>query len=433
MAKTNDSPALLIRPEIRLRPVVDLVIDPRADLALYQLKLMAAHLQLVTGFEELLCLAAISFQPFDYQIRAARTALRRLRGRGLLADEVGLGKTIEAGLVLKEYLVRQMVSRVLILTPPGLVEQWQEELAVKFDLTDFITSNSPEFRSLGAGAWQHYPRVIASLAAARRAEHANAITAKEYDLVIVDEAHHLKNRTSASWQLVNALQKKYILLLTATPVQNRLTELHNLVTVLKPGQLKSPKEFSQQFVARGDPRLPRNRALLRDLLADVMVRHTRSQISLKLPPRPHHPPQTASRRTGALRWHHHPDPPDDRRSDHRRAPLWGDDPTARGGQQRGRDHFYPALAGLPCLPGAAPRRAAEPGCPGRKHTGRSQNRRPAQAADRAARQQPRGQGHHLHAVPRHAGDIGRTPAQRRSAVRGLPRRAERRAEGCGDS
>ena len=77
MAKTTDSPnSLLIRPEIRLRPVADLTIDPRADLALYQLKLMAAHLQLVTGFEELLALAVIPFQPFDYQIRAARTALR---------------------------------------------------------------------------------------------------------------------------------------------------------------------------------------------------------------------------------------------------------------------------------------------------------------------------------------------------------------------
>ena len=173
MAQNKDSSSLTpVRPEIRLRPVTEMVEGQYADLALYQLKLMAAHLQLVTGFEELLALGAIRFQPFDYQIRAARTALRRLRGRGLLADEVGLGKTIEAGLVLKEYLLRQMVSRVLILTPPGLVEQWQEELAVKFDLTDFVTSNSPDFRSLGAGAWEHYPHVIASLATARRAEHA---------------------------------------------------------------------------------------------------------------------------------------------------------------------------------------------------------------------------------------------------------------------
>jgi SNF2 family DNA or RNA helicase len=277
------------QPEIRMKPVVGIAPDAwSADLAAYQLKLMAYHLQLVAGFDELLALEAIDFQPFDYQIRAARTALRRFRGRGLLADEVGLGKTIEAGLVLKEYLLRQMVARVLILTPPGLVEQWQEELAVKFNLRDFVTSNAPEFRSLGPQAWERYPHVIASLATARRAEHAKAITALEYDLVIVDEAHHLKNRSSASWQLVNALQKKYILLLTATPVQNRLSELHNLVTVLKPGQLKSPKEFSQQFVVRGDPRLPKNRALLRELLGDVMVRHSRGQISLQLPPRRAH-------------------------------------------------------------------------------------------------------------------------------------------------
>lgn len=277
-----------IHTEFRLRPVEEIATARPADLALYRLKLMAQHLRLVAGFDELLALEAINFTPFDYQVRAARMALRRFRGRGLLADEVGLGKTIEAGLVLKEYLLRGMVERVLILTPPGLVEQWQEELSVKFNLTDFVTSNMPEFRSLGTAAWSHYPRIIASLATARRTEHAKAIIAQPYDLVIVDEAHHLRNRSSASWQLVNALQKKYILLLTATPVQNKLTELYNLVTVLKPGQLKSPKEFSQEFVVRGDPRLPKNRGLLRELLGDVMVRHMRSQVGLQLPPRRAH-------------------------------------------------------------------------------------------------------------------------------------------------
>lgn len=277
-----------IHTEFRLRPVEEIAAARPDDLALYRLKLMAQHLRLVAGFDELLALEAVNFTPFDYQVRAARMALRRFRGRGLLADEVGLGKTIEAGLVLKEYLLRGMVERVLILTPPGLVEQWQEELAVKFNLSDFVTSNMPEFRSLGTAAWSHYPRIIASLATARRAEHAKAIVAQPYDLVIVDEAHHLRNRSSASWQLVNALQKKYILLLTATPVQNKLTELYNLVTVLKPGQLKSPKEFSQEFVVRGDPRLPKNRGLLRELLGDVMVRHMRSQVGLQLPPRRAH-------------------------------------------------------------------------------------------------------------------------------------------------
>ena len=257
---------------------------------------MAQRLALVTGFDDLLALDAIGFTPFDYQIRAARTALRRFRGRGLLSDEVGLGKTIEAGLVLKEYLLRQMVQRVLILTPPGLVEQWREELATKFDILDFVTSNDEAFRTLGADAWTAFPRVIASLATARRPEHRQVITAELYDLVIVDEAHHLKNRTSVSWKLVNELQKRYILLLTATPVQNSLDELYNLVTVLKPGQLKSPKEFQREFVVRGDPRLPKNRgrAARAAERCDGAPFPQPDQPATAPAPRPHRP-------TGALR------------------------------------------------------------------------------------------------------------------------------------
>jgi SNF2 family DNA or RNA helicase len=109
-----------------------------------------------------------------------------------------------------------------------------------------------------------------------------------YDLVIVDEAHHLKNRASVSWKFVNALQKKYILLLTATPVQNDLDELYNLITILEPGQLKTPREFRRAFVVQRDPRLPKNRGRLRELLADVMVRHARGQVGLQLPPRRAH-------------------------------------------------------------------------------------------------------------------------------------------------
>jgi SNF2 family DNA or RNA helicase len=102
---------------------------------------------------------------------------------------------------------------------------------------------------------------------------------------VLDEAHHLKNRNSASWKFVNDLQRKYIFLLTATPVENNLDELYNLITLLKPGQLKTPREFRKQFVVSGDPRLPKNRGQLRELLGDVMVRHTRSQVHINLPPR----------------------------------------------------------------------------------------------------------------------------------------------------
>ncbi|MGB0389090.1 MAG: DEAD/DEAH box helicase [Ardenticatenaceae bacterium] len=254
----------------------------------YNLQLQAERLLLVSGFDELICLDAVEFTPFAYQIKAAQTALRRFRGRGMLCDEVGLGKTIEAGLVIKEYMLRQMAERVLILAPPGLVVQWQEELAQKFGLRDFVSNSDEAFRALGSEAWAHFPRVVASLAAARLKKNRELITKLNYDLIVVDEAHHLKNRSSVSWKFVNSLQKKYILMLTATPVENRLEELYNLITILKPGQLKTPKEFKAEFMVRGDPRLPKNRGRLRSLLADVMVRHSRAQVSVKLPPRRAH-------------------------------------------------------------------------------------------------------------------------------------------------
>jgi SNF2 family DNA or RNA helicase len=254
----------------------------------YRLQLAAGRLSLIAGFDQLIGLDGLRFEPFDYQVRAAQTALRRFRGRGLLCDEVGLGKTIEAGLVLKEYLARQLIHRVLILTPPALVEQWREELEAKFGLMEFVTTGSPEFREHGPAAWERFPRLIASLATARRPEHRARVASQLYDLVIVDEAHHLKSRASVSWKLVNELQKKYLLLLTATPVQNSLDELYNLITLLKPGQLKTPREFQRQFVAHGDPRQPKNRGRLRELLADVMVRHARGQVGLQLPPRRAH-------------------------------------------------------------------------------------------------------------------------------------------------
>jgi len=283
--------------DLRLQPGAERVLEVAAaghfaGQLPYRLQLQAERLALVAGFDELVCLDDLNFTPFDYQIKAARVALRRFRGRGLLCDEVGLGKTIEAGLVLKEYLLRQMTSRVLILTPPALVEQWRDELTSKFGLTDFVSSYDPEFRAVlreqGPQAWAVFPRMIASLATARLRRHRCVITDIFYDLVIVDEAHHLKNRSSVSWKFVNALQKKYILMLTATPVQNSLDELYNLITILKPGQLKTPREFRRRFVVQGDPRLPKNRGRLRELLADVMVRHTRGEVGVQLPPRRAH-------------------------------------------------------------------------------------------------------------------------------------------------
>src|ERR1019366_6749353 len=84
------------------------------------------------GFDTFLSEASLRFSPFDYQLQAARSALRRMRGRAILAGEVGLGKTIEAGLILAELRLRGLADRALVITPAGLVTQWQEELERKF-------------------------------------------------------------------------------------------------------------------------------------------------------------------------------------------------------------------------------------------------------------------------------------------------------------
>jgi len=119
-------------------------VTPAADLFLHRQALL---LSLSSGFDSLLSLAAVhDVQPLDYQLATVRHVLKNMRGRALLCDEVGMGKTIEAGLILMEYLLRGLVRRVLILTPPSLVEQWQQEMQVKFNL-DFISYDAPAFKA----------------------------------------------------------------------------------------------------------------------------------------------------------------------------------------------------------------------------------------------------------------------------------------------
>ena len=255
-----------------------------ADPVSFRLRGELVRLSLFEGFDELLCLPALQgVEAHWYQIETVRKVLKQYRGRVLLADEVGLGKTVEAGMVLKEYLLRGMAERVLILTPASLVGQWRDEMASKFGI-ECATSHDPMLRNDPASFWAQ-PRVIASIATARRKEQAEMLVGLNYDVVIVDEAHHLRDQASASYRLVNSLQKRFLLLLSATPVQNSLLELYNLLTLLQPGIFKTPKEFRSVYMVPGKPREPANRERLRDLMRGVMVRNTRALAALRMPRR----------------------------------------------------------------------------------------------------------------------------------------------------
>ncbi|MFN2354263.1 MAG: SNF2-related protein [Desulfopila sp.] len=250
---------------------------------LLEVTIEAHRINLRNSFENLLCLPLLrNIQSFWYQEETARKVVKTFRGRAMLADEVGLGKTVEACMVLREYIQRGMVKSVLILTPTPLVSQWQEELRSKFDL-DFVSTDD-QGSKIGQRFWQH-PFILSSINKAKSKTNFERVTAREYDMVIVDEAHHLKNKSTLNWKLVNSLKKRFLLFLTATPVENNLMELYNLITLLKPGLLSTAQAFKQEFVSQGDTVSPDKRKRLRGLLDQVMIRNTRALAALNIPPR----------------------------------------------------------------------------------------------------------------------------------------------------
>ncbi|WP_235801560.1 DEAD/DEAH box helicase [Heyndrickxia acidiproducens] len=245
---------------------------------LYQI---AQDFQISSNDDQLVCLPYIrDAEIFQYQLKTVKSVLHRFKGRALFCDEVGLGKTVEAGMAMLEYIMRGLAKKILILTPPSLVQQWENEMKRKFN-QDFIKADDPAFKSQGADAWASHNKVIASLTTAKRKNHREVILQQHYDLIIVDEAHHLKNRSTEAWKFVNNINKKYIFLLTATPVQNHLEELYNLTTLLKPGQLKTYSYFKKNFVESHDGIEVKNAETLKGLLGDVMIRNKRSNVDVQ--------------------------------------------------------------------------------------------------------------------------------------------------------
>ena len=203
-----------------------------------------------------------------------------MRGRALLSDEVGLGKTIEAGLILKECLTRGMIRRFLILTMPSLVDQWQEELEEKFGISA-VTTNSALQRDAADEFWKGHDAVIASptpsagLPAPRQPGAGNfPLSMRAHHLAIVPKAWCCQ---PASLPVSPAADRH--------PVQNSLEDLYHLVALLDAGGLPAPQEFRERFIDKERPRQPKAPEELRRLLNQVMIRNTRANAGIALPPR----------------------------------------------------------------------------------------------------------------------------------------------------
>lgn len=216
-----------------------------------------------------------SIQILDHQIMAAKLVKNDFNGRALLADEVGLGKTIEAGILIKEYFVTGMIKNALILTPPSLRTQWQQELKSKFELDFIVNKDDSRFED-----FDKHNMLISSLSSASIPKNAKKLNDIEWDLVIVDEAHRLKNASTNAHIFVKALPKKFIFLLSATPIQNNIQELYNMVEIIRPGILGSWNNFSSTYTLDKNAREINSSRIydLQNLLKQVVIRTTRNEV-----------------------------------------------------------------------------------------------------------------------------------------------------------
>ena len=209
--------------------------------------------------------------PLTHQLEAAETVIERMNGKAILADEVGLGKTIEAGLILKEYLVRGLVKKALILVPASLVNQWIEELNQKFHIPVIQYKKNYDLNYCNI--------VVMSIDMAKRSPHKESIYDQDYDLIIIDEAHKLKNHKTKSYEFVQNLKKRFCLLLTATPIQNNVFELFYLISLLKPGHLGNYESFKSSFSASKHD--VEHDDYLKGLVNQVMVRNRRQDTGIE--------------------------------------------------------------------------------------------------------------------------------------------------------
>ena len=194
------------------------------DGKLLRLGLQAHSLGIAYEFDPYFGLSISRVDPLPHQLEAVYDRLLKLaRVRFLLADDAGAGKTIMAGMLIRELELRGLADRILIVCPANLSFQWQREMKEKFDEKFLLVRGSDIRDQFGVNQWLEQRRVITSLDLAKRTEILPGLRQVHWDLVIVDEAHHMSwtppSRKTARYALGELLRdtSDHLLLLTATP------------------------------------------------------------------------------------------------------------------------------------------------------------------------------------------------------------------------
>ena len=251
------------------------------------------------------------FEPFEHQVRNLITFCRRAPV-ALIADDVGLGKTISAGLILSELMARGKVRRALVLAPKLLLAQWVEELREKFEIRADHAGGVGLGNLLQRLDRQEIDVVVTTYESARN--RIAALKGKGIEMLILDEAHKLRNLYSPNGppRIAQVLQGalaermfRYVLMLTATPIQNRLWDIYSAVDLLTTAKghqnpLGDPDAFARTYIAdakwQARSLKPAQRNNFRWNLSQYMVRTRRVDCDLPFP----------ERQVSTVRAHGHP-------------------------------------------------------------------------------------------------------------------------------
>ena len=214
-------------------------------------------------FDPLLAMNVSKIDPLPFQIEAVYGyILKQPRIRFLLADDPGAGKTIMAGLVLKELKLRGLVKRVLVVVPGHLKDQWRRELKEKFEET-FVVLDRGTFNALyGENPWEKYSQVITSLDFAKQEDILPSLSSVHWDLLIVDEAHKMAayqygNKTSKTkrYKLGEVLSRnsEHLLFLTATPHQGDAENFRLFLDLIIPGFFSNREMIEESLRKKDNP------------------------------------------------------------------------------------------------------------------------------------------------------------------------------------
>jgi hypothetical protein len=240
---------------------------------------------------EALLTASSKVKPYDHQLTVSGRIVDATPPRFLLADEVGLGKTIEVGLALKELQMRGLIERVLIIAPKLLVNQWIGELARRFNIfcKEITSTEYGDAARRGVNPFNEIDFAVTSYQFVQRDDRRQILLdAKPWGIVVIDEAHHIRSdplkgeknklfRLVDEWEekdgiTVEGLKEKCegLLLVTATPLQLRIQELHDLLSIVGlGGKWAIPEYFGKFFeetIVEAKANLPFRIEMARDFL-----------------------------------------------------------------------------------------------------------------------------------------------------------------------